>query len=268
MQTEDNSAPESTLAQLARAREEAKHTAKTGEGGSADGQAEDLPQGTTKVARSSSDEGDSGGEAANAVAEAAEQEEETLIRIGDQTFKSQADAIRYAERLESEKLASDAYNQGVREAMRANAPAAEPEPEDNFDERFYSDPKGTLKEVKDKAVNDALAIFRQEQQREVLWGQFLTAHPDIERKDAERILNDNWETIGKMTDLTKAQSVLAQRTRAEYQRMADRLKPRSELPAKGGQAVSPSGGSAKGVTPEKKDEKPLDFISQMKKLNR
>lgn len=264
------------MKQVLQAKEELKHTARTGEGGNPDGETSELPEGSspleareeTSVEQEETPEETSGEGESEASAAAAAEEGETLITINGKEFKSQADAIKYAEQLENEKTAAELYNQGVRDALAAgNRPTEQAaEPEDNFEERFYANPKEELKNLKAQARDEALAAIKAEQQRENLWNTFLTANPDLRRKDAERILQENWETIGKMTDLDRAMKVLAQKTRAEYEEIREMAKPRTALKSSSAQVVSPSGGSAKGVTPQKKDDRPLDFISQMKKL--
>ncbi len=200
----------------------------------------------------------------------ASDEEEDVIRIGEQEFKSQKEALEYARKLEQDKLVSEAYNMGIKETLQQVRPQEEaPPPEDNFEEKFYSDPKGTLQKFKEEAKQEALSSIKAEQRAEVMWETFLTQYPDIERRDAQRILQENWETVGKMTDLEKAMKVLAQKTRAEYQRIADRLKPRTELPPnRNPQAVSAGRG---GVTPPpmaQKEEKVLTMAEQLKSMRR
>lgn len=198
-----------------------------------------------------------------------DEEEETLIRIGDKEFKSQADALKYAESLEYEKLAGDNYNRGIQDAMQAIRPQ-EPQvqEEDDFEEKFYSNPKETLKAVKDQATQEAIAQIKKEQTRESLWNQFLTENPDLRRKDAQRVLEENWETLGKITDLPKAMKLLAVKTRAEYQEIAERLRPRTELPNKGGQAVSAGSATPPSVTRAQKEATSPNFIAEMKKMKR
>lgn len=263
------------LAQVAKAKDEAKHTATTGEGGNPDGQADELPEGASPLEageETSVGEKEVAKEApakAEGDATPAEPEPETLIHINGREFKTQSEAIKYAEELERKAEAAELYNQGVRDALAAGQKAEPPKPEDdNFEERFYANPKEMLKEVQAKATQDALRQIQAEQNKERLWTEFLQANPDIRRKDAERILQENWETLGAMTDVARAMKVLAQKTRAEYEEIRDLAKPRTELSRKSGQVVSPAGGQAPRVTPKEKEETPLDFASQLRKLNR
>lgn len=251
--------------------EKLKVTAQTGEGGNPDGETSELPEGASPLEASETAPvaEEAPAEGTEEPASAAPAEEETLIRIGTETFKTQREAIAYAEQLEREKLVAESYNQGIRDTLNSNTGTApQPEPEDNFEERFYANPKETLKEVQAKARDEAIAVIRAENQRENLWTQFLTENPDIRRKDAERVLNENWDTIGKMTDLSKAMKVLAQRTRAEYEEIRDLMKPRTELSSKRGPASPSSGGTPARVTPEKKTEAPLSFAAQLKSIKR
>lgn len=255
------------LKELAQAKEEAKHTAATGEGGNPDGQAEELPVPPSALAQGAEAAETQATTAEEAPTEAegsAEPEAEEEIRINGQVFKSQREAFAYAEQLAREKDLTEAHAAGIREALEATRQPVEqqPEPEDDFEQRFYANPKETLKEIQGRARDEAVAVIRAEQQRENLWNQFLAEHPDIRRKDAERILSENWDTIGKMTDLRKAQAVLAQKVRAEYDEIIQTAKPKTILSDKR-QVVSPGGGQPKGVTP-KKEEKPLGMAAQMR----
>lgn len=212
--------------------------------------------------------------AAAAATETPEPEVEELIRIGDKEFKTQAEAIKYAETLAQEKLIAEAYNQGVHDHIKATTPAPEPEVEPPLvtEEEFFSDPTGAVKKTYLKAKEDAkrevLSEIEKQGKREALWNKFLADNPDIERRDAQRILEENWDTIGKMTDLSAAMKLVAQKTRAEYQRMAEKLKPRKELPPSKPQVISTGGGAPSGVTPPKKRDEPLDFASQLRMMKK
>lgn len=205
-----------------------------------------------------------------AVAARAEEDEDAGIQIGDQFFKTQEEAIAYARKLEQEKLVSEAYNMGIKETLQqVRPPEVEAPPEENFEEKFYADPKGTLQKIKEEAKQEALSSIKAEQRAAQMWNTFLNQYPDIEQRDAQRILSENWDTIGAMTDVDKAMKALAQKTRAEYQRIAERLKPRTELPPnRNAQAVSAGRG---GVTPPpqpQKHEKPLTFAEELKNMRR
>lgn len=239
---------------------------------------EDLPRSTLEA--SAEGEGESG-EAGDSTTEATsedvsegaqtEVEEKDEIRIGDQVFASTKEAIAYAERIEREKIISEAHTAGVREALeaqvRASAPQQAPEPEEDLEQEFYANPKETLQKVHTRARDEAIAAIRAEQQREKMWSEFLTENPDIRRKDAERILVENWNVIGQLTDLDKGKKLLAQKVRAEYAEIVDYHKPRTAL-STGKVATAPSGGSKSGVTPKKEVEKILSLSEQLRTMRK
>lgn len=191
------------------------------------------------------------------------------IRIGDQEFETQAEALRYAEKLQQEQLLAEAHALGIREALQAQqAQMPAKQEEDNFEERYYSNPKQVLGEIQQKARDEAVAIIKQEQERERLWTQFLSENPSIRRKDAERVLNENWSTFEKMTDLPKAMKILAQKVNQEYEEIRDLGKPRVELPRKGAPVQSAGVSAPSSVTPQKKEDRVLTMSEQLRQLKR
>lgn len=249
--------------------------------GEADAETEKLPQGaspleasaeTPEVEEATAEAPEAEEEAATAEAGASgAADEEELIRIGDQEFKTQAEAIAYAKKLQEEKIINEAYSRGVQEALQAQGQqgaAPQPEPEDNFEEQFYTDPKKALAEVQKKAVQEALKQVEAQRTADRMWSDFLEKYPDVRRKDAERVLRENWNTIGKITDEAKGMALLASKVREEYEEIIERAKPRTELSNKKGQVTGPKGSPAPSVTPQKKDNKPLDFASQVRTLKK
>lgn len=248
------------------------------EGKSKEGNEEILPAGSSSVAASGvSSSGteiapaeEANGAAGNTGGTGAEEKTE-LIRIGDKEFKTASEAIKYAEKLEYDKLVSEAYNQGIRDHMQTLKPAAAPEePEDDkFEERFYANPKETLKELKEQAKREALAVIQAEARKESLWNQFFDENPDLagQRSICEHVLQQNWDTIGAMTDVPKAMKILATKTRAIFQDYAERTKPRTELTGRNGQAVSAGvQAQSQSVTQPKKADEPLTITQQLRKL--
>ena len=198
---------------------------------------------------------------------------EAPIKIGDREFTDQKEAWAYAEGLEKERLANDSYRQGVQDTMNqqpVNAQAQAPVQEDNFDEKFYENPKKYLndmrREIKEE-VNKESAVERQQAQTvEKLWHKFYNDYPDLQGKDklVKVLLEENWNTIGHMQDSTAAMKILAGKTRAELQGYIEAAKPTTELTNNAGGA---SGGSQSQVTPKEKEEPVLNFIDQLNKLN-
>lgn len=202
-----------------------------------------------------------------------EPEEETVIRIGEKTFKTQSEAIKYAEGLEHEKELAEAHAQGITEALRVTQPQAEAPKEETdaeFDAKFYTNPRAALKEVEDRAAARIRDENATKARAEGMWNQFFSEYPDLDgrRNICELVLRENWDTIGKMTDTPKAMKILATKTRAIFQDYAEAAKPRTELSTKSGQVVSAGGGSAPSVTPKEKNDKVLDFASQLRTMRR
>lgn len=199
-------------------------------------------------------------------------EEAALIKIGDKTFKTQEEAIKYAEQLEYEKLIADSYSQGIRDHITATQPQSiqAPPEEDKFEEEFYSNPKETLRKIEDRATQRALSIVEQQQKREALWNVFFNDYPDLagHRGLCEHVLKQNEEVLTKITDLPKAMKVLATQTRKIFQDYNERNKPTTELPKRSGQAVSSGVSASPGVTPAKKVDRPLTMAEQLRSLKK
>lgn len=241
------------------------------EHGEANGEAAELPEGSSPLearedATENAEETSEEASGESATSETPVREEKSII-IGGKEFKSEAEALAYAEQLADERDKAELYAQGVRDTLAQQSRPAQQqeEPEDDFDQKFYANPKEALKEVEARATRKALEQIEAVNTREKLWTQFLSENPDIRRKDAERVLQENSSTIGNMTDVSLAMKKLAQKVRAEYEEIRDLAKPRTELKRKENPGVSPSGGSRSGVTPQKKDDRPLSFVEEMRR---
>lgn len=199
------------------------------------------------------------------VAAAPEESEEEPIRIGGMTFKTQKEALAYAEKLEQDKLLAEAHAQGVREALASQQiqPAPKAVEEDDFETKFYSNPKETLREIQARARDEAVAVIRAETAKEKAWNEFLSEFPDIRRRDAEQVLDANAGTIG-ILPWDQGRKALAAAVYKEYDEIAQIRRPKTELTQKK-PAISPSGGAVRGVTPKASEEKPLSFLDQVRK---
>lgn len=200
--------------------------------------------------------------------------EETPVKIGSMTFKNEEEAEAYVKKvdqLEREREVERAHTQGIRDALEAgklNQPQTPVvQPEEDFDTEFYKDPKAAFKKVRESAISEAERRIEAKMTAEREWTSFLGDYPDIDRRDAERILNENWETIG-ILDMKTGRERLAQTVRSYYNGIIERAKPKTELSS--GRDKTPSGqksAGGKSVTPQR-EEKPLDFLSQVKQLKR
>lgn len=189
-------------------------------------------------------------------------------------FSSQAEATSYFEKLEDERnemerarIEAEAYAQGIRDAqsrLPQNAPVAPPE--ENFEEQFYADPKGTLQKIEERATQRALQATQAETARERAWSSFAAEFPDLadSRAEVERILREN-PYLMDIKDEAKAKKELAMKTRSYFQSIAERFAPTRELTQKKGQAVSAGSSMNTSVTPKQSDERPLTFVEQLRK---
>jgi len=205
---------------------------------------------------------------AAAVAPETTQDEEILI--GGRTFTNEADAIAYARELEAERTASNSYRQGLQDATAqapgnpASAPAA---PEDK-NEKFYEDPQAFIAEQVKKAADDgynrAITEVDQRTQKENLWNEFYGQNPELKSKDklVQSILQENWDTLAHMKDHKAAMKILAKKTKDTLRSWLEEEKPQETL---ANAQIGASPGSQSQVTPQKVEEKPLDFISQLRK---
>jgi len=224
-----------------------------------------LPVGSAPVAARADNEVEPDVEGAAVAAP----EPETSIKIGGREFKTQSEAIAYAESLENEKLVSEAYAAGIRETLQATQkPIEAPVVEDNFDEKFYSNPRQALNEVKEQAKAELRAETAAAAAERAAWDRFSTAHPDLagSEKEVRRILEENWDVLGKLSDEKRAMEILATKTRSYFQDIADRFKARTELSGKTGQVVSLGGSAPKSVTQPKKEDRPLTMSEQLRSL--
>lgn len=221
---------------------------------------EELPQGAAVVGAPP--------EAAPAPVEEFEE-----IKIDDQVFKSEKDALAYAteklKREEHERMLAEAHSQGVREALAATQqPQAAAPQEDNFDEQFYSNPKEALNKVKEAAKAELRAEFDAKAAEEQAWNEFSAIYPDLadSRREVIRILNENVDILGKMQDRKKAMGILATKTREYFDEIVEKRKPRTELPQRQAQVVAAGGGTRPGVTQTQKQATPLTMAQQLKSL--
>ena len=194
---------------------------------------------------------------------------EDEIQIGDRTFTNQADAIAYAKQMEADRLSHDAYQQGLldSQSQAAGNPAAAVAPEaGDLNDKFYEDPTKFIGEQTTAAAEagykKAMDEIGKTQAREKLWEKFYTNNPELKSKKTlvEKVLDDEWTLLGPMKDADAAMKILAKKTNDLLKSWIDESKPSEELPnAK--QIASPGGQTQ--VTPQKVEEKEVDFTTQL-----
>lgn len=256
-------------------------------GNTIEGAAEETPEivADTEIqenpeAFDNSDEADAPGEVA---------EGDGKYRIGSKSFATLAEAHAYAQshinELETTVQVTDAYRQGIRDAL--SQPTASSDvtqqqaSEDDFnEEEYYADPKAFLKKFKSQVQNEVLSTIEstraKQEQTEQVWREFGDRHPmyaDKEfRRDIEEISAANADTL-KLILATKGKDAAfdycALKLREKIDRYAQALKPSRKL-SNTTQGASPTMGnkSTTSVTPKKGPQKPMTFVEQLKKIKK
>lgn len=209
----------------------------------------------------------------------AEDEGEENYKIGEKSFKTQEEAFAYAQSLEQKttlvEAQSNAYRQAVQDTMAAQAAGqkvtqAPPEPEEDFDAKFYENPKEYLKQYGEKisAATEAkiLSQVSAQSEEQKLWGDFFSSHPDLRdfKEDCETVLarhTDDVRAIFQTKGQKEAMDYLAQKTRAKFQSYIEATKPQRELQRT---SAGPSMGNAVNVTRNVRTSEPVDFITEIK----
>ena len=202
---------------------------------------------------------------------------EEVIRIGDKTFTSQKDAWDYAQELDRQNLANDAFRQGIEAANLTqnsntqNAPAAPPQ-ELKIPDEYYTNP---AKYFKDREIEMAFKVSQAIDSRVALaeshkktMDDFWTEYPDLAQNQTRRGLalrhiNENMKTLGNV-ETKKALKIIAEKARAELKELGVTTLPQKTLPSNPKPAASP--GSGTNPPRPKQDDKPLNFVQQMKNI--
>lgn len=201
-------------------------------------------------------------------------------RLAGREFDTQEEAFAYAEELDRQSAIREAETNAYRQAIHAQqiaqnpAQSVTPEPEDDFDAKFYENPKEYLKrmaeEVRQQTREEVLRTVEDRSEEEKLWSEFFGENPDLSgfRRDCEMVLEDHKEQIAALAQTRgkkAASDYLAQKTRAKFQQWADAQKPRREIP---NTTRGASQGAAQSVTPRQQDEKPMSFFDQMRTISK
>lgn len=206
--------------------------------------------------------------------EAPVKEEPGKYRIGDKTFKTQDEALAYAEASNETESEIDAYRRLVREALTAPGGAPEnvtPPPPVITDEEFYANPTETITKAMQRAKQEAHAEIAQNQATtataNAVWAEFTQRHPDLAdfRAETEAFVTQNLNEVQKVSK-TKGRSAgldfVALKLKTQFQRYADAAKPKKDLANTSG-GPSPTN-RVSGVTPKAAPKKELSFAEQLR----
>lgn len=242
-----------------------------------------LPEGVTEEREVSAEEADKimaealpqvpgDGDSPEGEEVAGEEKVATKIRIGTREFSNQEDAWAYAQELEQEKIAADAFRHGVETATKGNPPpsAPQPDPDEKFDEEFYTNPKEYLKKRDERIAQQVLRQVSQTQtvteRNKQTWDKFYGEYPDLAnaKELVQLTLTQNWDNL-KEVETERALKIIAEKARDKRKALVADLLPGKELP-RTKNAVS--SGSGVRVTPQKVEEKNLTMVEQMAKVKR
>lgn len=206
-------------------------------------------------------------------------------RIGDKEFATQDEALTYAQSqvsaLETETQVSDAYRQGMRDAMSqtpsqqqsVTAPAPT-EPALNTEE-LYTNPQEFLQKYATKIKTEALSEIKQHEslraQSDQIWREFTDRHPSLAefRSEVENFVQGdqaNVRAIIQTKGRPASYDFIATKLRARFESYAGALKPKREL-ANTTAGASPTT-RASGVTPKPDTKKPLSFSEQIRSIRK
>lgn len=197
---------------------------------------------------------------------------EAKIKIGDREFADTQEAWAYAQELEREKLAADAFRHGIETASRAAPGNPPPRPEEptEIDPLFYTDPQAYHKklaaELKQQVLSEVDQVQVKKQRNDETWKQFYQDYPDLAKSGVlvQVALDHNWERL-KLVNTNIALKEIAQMARAMKKEITDADAPGQELPRVGSTA-SPGNGTQ--VTRKVPEERALSFVEQFRNINK
>jgi hypothetical protein len=243
--------------------------------------AEKLPMGEPSIEPSVETTPDEGIE----ISEPAE-----TFTVEGKTFASQEEAYRYMQARFNEKdtevkmaqARMDAYNEALSRVPLGNTSQTVPEaPADDFnEEEYWADPiayqkkrEALIAERIEKNFEQKLSAKEQEQ---AVWNEFTNIYPNFStfREDVERIYAANRDDINLLAkkDRKDAYALIANKLHEDFERRAEAIKPRTELPNTRTINGGPSSGySNTTVTNPKKSQQnaePMDMMTQMRTLRK
>jgi hypothetical protein len=194
------------------------------------------------------------------------------IKIGSREFDDTDQAWAYAQELEQEKIAADAFRHGVETAsytQQGNLPQAPAAPEE-LDPEFYTNPQEFLRKRDAKLLAQAEervnAGISMKERNAQTWSSFYKDYPDLANAGrlVQMALNENFDRL-KHVQLPIALKEIAEKARQMKKEIIE-----SELPGKTMPTVKAgaSAGKGSGVTPKAAPEQALSFTQQMKNMRK
>ena len=208
------------------------------------------------------------------------EEPKKQYRLAGKLFDSQDDALAYAEELAIQSREEEAAIAAIRAQQEANKPK---EPvktlEDEVEEILFENPKEAIRKLKE-GVKAELARENKayEQQRDLVthqkkvWDDFYSEladkHPDVgwNRELAEFYTSKIQNQIMDVP-VAKAQEMIAGKMREAFKMTKDKGTKVTELSSTAG-VVASSSGTVAAQPVKAQENQALDFIAQVRKLNK
>lgn len=200
---------------------------------------------------------------------------EPKVKIGDRSFETAEEAWTYAQELEREKLAADAFRHGIETATQGQlgnpSPAAQKQEEPTeIDPLFYTNPQAYHKKLKEeleqKVISRVDQIAEGRKRNDETWKQFYADYPDLTNAGelVQLTLTQNWDRL-KFVDTKIALKEVATKAREMKRRIVADMLPGQELPQVK-RVASP--GHTGEVTQKEPEAKTLNFVQQFRNLNK
>lgn len=209
------------------------------------------------------------------------------FKIGDREFATEKEAIEFAQShvstLETEKQVTDAYRQGIRDAMTQAppvAPGVTPPPPVIVPEldatKLYENPQAFLsdfaKKIKTETVNEFQQQQNVQQESNRIWNEFSGRHPQLAdfRNEIEGFVAQNQTDVRSIIAVKgkdAAYDYIATKVKSRFNSYAEALKPKRELPNKT-ETTPPSDRETPPVTPPKDKKNPSSFAEQLRSIRK
>ena len=199
------------------------------------------------------------------------------IKIGTQEFADMEAAIKYANDLEIATREQEAFERGKKSATPEAPPTPEPDELEGIEEELFVDPKKAIKKIVEITRNNTLKEVKKEKTEEQkqqeaaakvkeTWDNFYKQNSDLSNNQefVQFVLQKNPQLLAMETD--KALAELASKTRSYLGSVRESQLPTKELQSK--PVIAPSGSAPATATKAPPTEKAVDFISQVRNLNR
>ncbi len=206
-------------------------------------------------------------------------------RIGDKLFATQDEALEYAQSqvsaLTVEQQVTDAYRQGMREALQQTPSAPgevtqqQPQVPALDTEELYTNPQVFLDKFARKIKSETNAELDQKdslrRESEQIWREFTERHPALAdfRNEVENfVAQDN--TAVRAIISTKGRPAgydyVATKLKSRFEAYANAVKPKRELT--NGTGGASQSNKTPGVTPKQPAKKPLSFAEQIRTIRK